>query len=285
MGRLARKLKREEKLLQISLQNEAMKWCREEHKKKKKKEKMQRRRQNSREKRKARMLMQSPEGELIKKHCLGNPLGSRVSNRLPTSTPLSDAENRQRNAKFQQDMIYYVSNDIDKEGLRVQWFKGTGTGRVGRSVKAKQDFLEGDFVAYYAYSRDGRGGQVGDRYERRWGELLTREEGFRREEEYERQNDSRCFMFFFRTGCIDATNEPPIPYLESRVGRLINHSRHNPNGVPGSGPNLEAKMYPVNGRPQIIFQAKRNITAGEFVDYDYGDQSRNGANTWLNATT
>ena len=275
MARYARKMKR--------LEREAMEWCREENKKKKRKEKMKRKREKNRMKRDAAMLMRSPEGAIIKKY--RDQSRPRVSERMP-SKPISYSEERRRKVKFPQDMMYYVSNDVDNvNGLRVQHFNGTGgTRRVGRSVKAKRDFLKGDFVAYYAYSWDGRGGRVGNEWERRWGELLTREEGFHREEENERQNDPRCFMFFFRTGCIDATNEPPVG-LESRVGRLINHSRHNPNGVPGSGPNLEAKMYPVNGRPEIIFKAKRDITAGEFVDYDYGDQSRDGANTWLNATT
>ena len=261
--------------------NELLQWHQQNEKKKRMKAKMIQRRNDGHERRDAYRFLRSPEGLIMK----NRELGLRRSNRTPPIS-LSDSDRSMREKKFQQDLLYYVSHDRDREGLRVQWLSGAGPrSRAGRSVKAKQQFFKDDFVAHYAYSLDGRSGRVGDRWETRWGELLTVGEGLRRHKEYEKQDDLGCFLFFYQGHprfCIDATHEPPIPF-RSRVGRLINHSRRNPNGDSNSGPNLRVEMIMVNDKPQLIFRAQRDIQEGEFVDYDYGDQSRNGANTWLNA--
>lgn len=58
---------------------------------------------------------------------------------------------------------------------------------------------------------------------------------------------------------IDGTKE------NNTFGRLINHSRHNPNIKPVVGKE--------NGKPFIYFVALRNIIKHEELLYDYGDTS------------
>ena len=239
------------------LQQEIELWHRQEEKKRRKTEKRSRKIKKARVRRNAARLMLSPEGTIIGNREHGRRLSDR---KLPL--PITESERISREEKFQQDIIKFVVGDRDQwEGLRVQWFNG----RRGRSVRSRKVFVKGDFVAHYAYSWDGRGGKVGDRWETRWGELLTREEGERRNKEYATQEELGSYMFFFRNGCIDATFEPPVPF-RSRVGRLINHSRGKANVVP--------EMHIVHGMPQIIFRAKQDIQVADFIDYNYNDISK-----------
>ena len=56
---------------------------------------------------------------------------------------------------------------------------------------------------------------------------------------------------------IDASEE------DETKGRLINHSKGNPN--------LEPKIFPIRGRPRLMFRAIRDIQPDEELSYNYGD--------------
>ena len=58
---------------------------------------------------------------------------------------------------------------------------------------------------------------------------------------------------------VDATEE------SNHFGRLLNHSR--------SG-NLCPKVYVVEDEPHLIFLARKSISKGEELTYDYGDRDK-----------
>ena len=59
------------------------------------------------------------------------------------------------------------------------------------------------------------------------------------------------------------------------LGRFINHSSLHPN--------LKSKVYDINGVPQILYKALRDILAGEELLYDYAD-NREGFPVWFKTT-
>ena len=58
---------------------------------------------------------------------------------------------------------------------------------------------------------------------------------------------------------IDGTKET------GRFGRLINHSRLEPNAA--------SKKVIIEGKPRLYIVAIRDIEPGEEITYDYGDRS------------
>ncbi len=68
---------------------------------------------------------------------------------------------------------------------------------------------------------------------------------------------------------IDATKET------GRLGRLVNHSRQNPN--------LQTKVIMIADTPRLILVAKKTVEKGEELLYDYGDRSKESlkAHPWL----
>lgn len=64
---------------------------------------------------------------------------------------------------------------------------------------------------------------------------------------------------FLLCSSIDATSSDT-----PRLGRLVNHSRKNPNAV--------MKVVPSGQDPRIILYACRDISSNEEIVYDYGDQ-------------
>ena len=74
---------------------------------------------------------------------------------------------------------------------------------------------------------------------------------------------------------MDATEEPRKGENSKQFGRLINHSKKEPNVV--------ANVVEVNNKPHICFFAIRKITVGEELQYDYGDRGRMSIadNPWL----
>ena len=66
----------------------------------------------------------------------------------------------------------------------------------------------------------------------------------------------RVFTIFLSS--IDATAET------GRFGRLINHSRGQPN--------LFTKVYMLGGQPRLLLKAKLDILPGTELQYDYGDR-------------
>lgn len=74
---------------------------------------------------------------------------------------------------------------------------------------------------------------------------------------------------------VDATEESRKGENSKQFGRLINHSKKEPNVVPN--------VVEVDNKPHICFFATRKITVGEELQYDYGDRGRMSIadNPWL----
>ena len=68
---------------------------------------------------------------------------------------------------------------------------------------------------------------------------------------------------------IDATKE------DGSFGRLINHSRTNPN--------IKSQTIDVDSIPHLIFYAIKDIKPGEELSYDYGDRTATSlrSHPWL----
>ena len=105
----------------------------------------------------------------------------------------------------------------------------------GRAVFARRYLKKGDFVCEYA------------------GELISYREGIKREEIYEKDIETGCYLYFFqhksKSYCVDATKE------NGRLGRLMNHSK-----IDG---NCHTKLFVINSKPCLIFVASRDIKPDE----------------------
>jgi histone-lysine N-methyltransferase SETD8 len=117
----------------------------------------------------------------------------------------------------------------------------------GRGVVCNEDVIPaGKFICEYA------------------GELLSREDGEKREAEYKEKGESMSYLYFFTDGnkewCVDATEEDE----NLGYGRLFNHSRLNPNMV--------TRIVTIGNEPHIAFFALRDIKKGEEMLFDYGDR-------------
>lgn len=144
--------------------------------------------------------------------------------------------------KEQTESIIEAIKNKKEDGLAIKEFK-----EKGRGVVAKRAFKKGTFVVEYA------------------GELIDWNEAKRREEDYSKDSSVGCYMYYFvynnTNYCVDATTE------SGRLGRLLNHSRKNPN--------CKTKLIPMPGieedktLPRLIIIAKRDIGAGEELTYDY----------------
>ena len=116
---------------------------------------------------------------------------------------------------------------------------------IGRGVIAKKDFHKNDFLVEYS------------------GEFLDLKEAKIREAKYFKDKIPGGFMYFFRsnekTFCIDATSET------GRLGRLLNHSKDNPN--------CATKIVYFEDIPRLILVAKHDIKKGSELLFDYGDRA------------
>ena len=124
----------------------------------------------------------------------------------------------------------------------------------GRCVFAAKTFEKNEFVCEYH------------------GNLVSREKGDELFKKYGEEKGS--YLYYFgcdnKEWCIDATCENT-----GGLGRLINHSRRNPNV------RAVAKVF--SGIPRLYFVAKKKIEAGNEILYDYGDKSKESVETfdWL----
>ena len=96
------------------------------------------------------------------------------------------------------------------------------------------------------------------------GQRLTPEEAKARSDALQKANSDACYIFEVDNGresfALDATAE------DGRMGRLINHSRHNAN--------LEAEKYDLDGAVRLVFFATKTIYCNQELLYDYGDRRR-----------
>jgi [histone H4]-lysine20 N-methyltransferase SETD8 len=152
----------------------------------------------------------------------------------------------------QQQILDYQEGVLSGkcDGLQVRTFPSKG-----RGIVTTRPFSRGDFVCEYG------------------GELIEVKVARRRDTELEKENDLRCFMFYFkyldRLWCVDATIET------GNLGRLVNHSRDNHNVVP--------QIVEVNNQPHLVLIADRKIDTDTEIVYDYGDRRAAAmeANPWL----
>ena len=148
-----------------------------------------------------------------------------------------DQRRREEQERLENKLL--VTNDA-QHGLTIQTLPGKG-----RAVVACRSFLKGEFVLEYK------------------GILLDIGTASIMENSYSMDLSKGCFMFYFQEGqtkyCIDAT------YESGRYGRLINHSKKNPN--------ISPKVVMVNTTPRLIFLARFEIMPGQELLYDYGDRS------------
>ncbi|XP_070568060.1 uncharacterized protein [Ptychodera flava] len=110
----------------------------------------------------------------------------------------------------------------------------------GWGVFASKPFEKGSFLLIYP------------------GELISEEEGEKREEEI-----PSVFRYFFsfkgKTYCVDGTSEP---LKGPCLGRLVNHERKRPNA--------KMRVIQVGGRPYLALFALNDIKDGDEIQYDYG---------------
>lgn len=148
-----------------------------------------------------------------------------------------------------EDLEYKILNGVE-DGLKVEEIQNKG-----RGVVATKSFKRGDFIVEYA------------------GDLIDIKQAKEREENYSKQKDVGCYMYYFnfknKQYCIDATAE------SGKLGRLLNHSK--------TAGNCHTKQVDIRGKPYLILAASRDISVGEELQYDYGDRSKSSLDShpWL----
>lgn len=156
--------------------------------------------------------------------------------------------------KLDQEILESHLTNTDDSILTALKIKTTE--EKGRGVYANEPIGKGSFVVEYA------------------GDLVSMDEGVKREEDYSEDHRIGSYIFFFnfkgKRFCLDATAE------SGRYGRLLNHSRLKPNC------KTRLVEYP-EGKPRLIIEAKRDIVTDEELLYDYGDRSAKAlkAHPWL----
>eukprot|EP00741_Cyanophora_paradoxa_P017549 tig00020996_g16953.t1 len=115
------------------------------------------------------------------------------------------------------------------------------------------------------------------------GENISEMEGKKREKEYIDKDAQDWYFFYYNFGsrrmCVDAMRDTYGTFGLPGFGRVINHSRLNPNlckrvlKVPGVTPGL----------PRLFLFAVRDIEEGEELLIDYGDRDGKSVknNPWL----
>jgi len=142
-----------------------------------------------------------------------------------------------------------ASHDSDL-GIEITQFENKG-----RGITASKGFAKGEFVVEYA------------------GDLMDIGTAKQLETKYSMDTSKGCYMYYFKHKgkqyCIDATAE------SGRYGRLLNHSRQNPNCV--------TKVVMLGDTPRLILVARQDIQPGTELLYDYGDRSKDSlaAHPWL----
>ncbi|XP_068710571.1 N-lysine methyltransferase KMT5A-A-like isoform X1 [Montipora foliosa] len=158
--------------------------------------------------------------------------------------------------------LAYINSNSDQPGLEERYISEY----IGKGVFATREFKSGHFLLQYK------------------GELVSAEEGERREKQY--SLDFGNFLYFFQwneaTYCIDAT-------FSHGLGRLV-------NDLPAKKANCKMKKVIVSGKVCLCLFATKDIAPNEELRYDYGlkdlpwrvksgDGSDNMNKNWKNSTT
>uniref|UniRef100_A0A1I8GFW4 [histone H4]-lysine(20) N-methyltransferase n=1 Tax=Macrostomum lignano TaxID=282301 RepID=A0A1I8GFW4_9PLAT len=139
---------------------------------------------------------------------------------------------------------------VCQDGLKVVDFPDKG-----RGIVATRAFSRDEFVVEYK------------------GDLIDFKAAKLREQAYNSDPTVGCYMYYFVARgvklCVDATAESPY------YGRLLNHSR--------LAPNCYTKVVCIGDRTHLCLFAKRDISPGEELVYDYGDRdpATLAAHPWL----
>ncbi|PAA73549.1 hypothetical protein BOX15_Mlig001029g3, partial [Macrostomum lignano] len=139
---------------------------------------------------------------------------------------------------------------VCQDGLKVVDFPDKG-----RGIVATRAFTRDEFVVEYK------------------GDLIDFKAAKLREQAYNSDPTVGCYMYYFVARgvklCVDATAESPY------YGRLLNHSR--------LAPNCYTKVVCIGDRTHLCLFAKRDISPGEELVYDYGDRdpATLAAHPWL----
>lgn len=157
-----------------------------------------------------------------------------------------------------QEVIHQKSQEIedrwervlagDVSGLEVCTVKD-----IGRGIKTTRFFKRNEVIMRYV------------------GEVVTLREALRRE--LAGPEEGHFYRYDFKVNMkpyvLDASRE------DGTYGRLINHSRKNPN--------VQPKPFTLDGTPAIFFKALVDIEAGVELRYDYGERRKHilEANPWL----
>lgn len=168
-----------------------------------------------------------------------------------------DDSNKRIPVKIKEVVNQRLVEECVKQDL-TDGIKATEIPNKGRAVVTTRTFIKDEFVVEYV------------------GTLISRKEALEREKFYENHPENYgCFMFYIKhvtgTLCIDATEE------SAQLGRLINHSKLNPN--------LRVQIISVDERPRLVFVAKRDIAENEELLFDYNDRRKHiiNANPWLDS--
>ena len=148
----------------------------------------------------------------------------------------------------EEDLCRRLRSNVDS-GLSVTLIAGKG-----RGVVTSEFFPKNSFVVEYA------------------GKLVDMPTSRKLHYEvYGEEEGSYMYWFNFKgtKWAIDATEESP------RLGRLINHS-HNQF-------NLITKLFELDGQPRLYFVARRDLSPGEELTFNYGDTDRRSVSNfpWL----
>lgn len=154
-----------------------------------------------------------------------------------------------RSSRQTKSMVEKEKFDAMAEKLKNKEEEGIekfATEEKGWGVRSTRPFSKGEFICEYS------------------GELISAEEAKDREARYALVPEVGCYMYYFeflgRKMCVDATAD------NKRHGRLLNHSKINPNVV--------TKMVILDNVPYLCLVAGRDICKGEQLEYDYGDRSK-----------
>ena len=136
---------------------------------------------------------------------------------------------------------------------------------LGRGVRATANISKNAFICNYN------------------GHILSNQELKDREEELDSNDSEESFLVHLQVKGtwygLDATHE------DGSLGRLINHSRSNPNCQMKLAWLVNPDRYPgtAEARPHAYFTATRNISQGEELRWDYGETrgSKLKSHPWL----